>query len=302
MKEPPPQPDARFYAFGPYLLYVVERELFRSDTPVALPAKTFDTLLALVSRHGHLVDKDELLQRLWADTFVEEGSLVQQVSHLRKVLGKRPDGGPYVETVTKRGYRFVAPVEELQKEPRRTGGKRLALPSRLLVVLFPAVVGLTILLTMKVEDLTERLRAQPAAPRTGSVAVLPLQDMSQTAEHGQFADALTDALITELGKNGTLRVLSRQSVLRYKGAIMPLPEIAGELNADVIVHGTVQGYGSRIRVTVQVLDGRTDQHLWAESFEGGVSDQLRIQGEAARAVTHEVTAAFAPGANNRQQR
>lgn len=276
--------------------------MFRSGTPVALPAKTFDTLLALVSRHGHVADKDELLQRLWADTYVEEGSLVQQVSHLRKVLGNRPDGGPYVETVAKRGYRFVAPVEELQEEPRRTGAKRLALPSGRLIVLFSAVVGVTILLTMNVEDLREQLRAQPAAPRTRSVAVLPLQDISPTAQHLQFADGLTDALITELGKNGTLRVISRQSVLRYKGAIMPLPEIARELNADVIVHGTVQGYGSRIRVTVQVLDGRTDQHLWAERFEGGISDQLRIQGEAARAVTHEVTAFFGPEATNRRQR
>ena len=100
------------YYFGVYRVYVAERELFREGEPVALSPKMFDTLLLLLSRHGHVVDKQELMKSLWPDTYVEEDNLVQQVSHLRKTLGERPEGGPYIETLAKRGYRFAAPVEE----------------------------------------------------------------------------------------------------------------------------------------------------------------------------------------------
>ena len=116
MKEPIPKARKHFYSFGPFRLYVAERELFREAEPVALPPKALDTLFVLVSRHGHVVDKDELMKSLWPDTFVEEVNLSKQISELRRVLGHRPDGRPYIETIARRGYRFAIPVTESWEE------------------------------------------------------------------------------------------------------------------------------------------------------------------------------------------
>src|SRR5512135_1232491 len=110
MKAPNPKQEKQFYSFDAFRLYVAQRELFQADKEIFLTPKAWDTLFELVRHHGHIVDKTELMSALWPDTFVQEDSLVQQISHLRKALGERPDGGPYVETVAKRGYRFAAPV------------------------------------------------------------------------------------------------------------------------------------------------------------------------------------------------
>jgi DNA-binding winged helix-turn-helix (wHTH) protein len=112
VKEPIPARTKHFYSFGPFRLYAVERELFRRDEPVALPPKAVDTLLVLVRNRGHVVDKDELMKALWPDAFVEEANLGKQISQLRKELGETPDGKPYIETVSRRGYRFAATVTE----------------------------------------------------------------------------------------------------------------------------------------------------------------------------------------------
>jgi Tol biopolymer transport system component/DNA-binding winged helix-turn-helix (wHTH) protein len=121
LKEPIPKRTKHFYSFGPFRLYVAERELFRGTEPVALAPKAIDTLMVLLSRRGHVVEKDELMKELWPDTFVEEASLVQQISNLRKALGDRPDGRPYIETIARRGYRFAAPVtDSWEEEPAET--------------------------------------------------------------------------------------------------------------------------------------------------------------------------------------
>ncbi|MFX0145831.1 MAG: LpqB family beta-propeller domain-containing protein, partial [Candidatus Hodarchaeota archaeon] len=129
MKEPTPKQTKHFYSFGPFRLFLAERELFRGGEPVTLPPKTFDTLLLLLYRHGHVVDKDELMKTLWPETFVEEDSLVQQISHLRKALGKRPDGGPYIETIARRGYRFSADVTDSWEEEPAESELAVAGPS-----------------------------------------------------------------------------------------------------------------------------------------------------------------------------
>jgi eukaryotic-like serine/threonine-protein kinase len=116
VKEPAASLTKRFYSFGPFRLFVNERELFRGSEPVGLPPRALDALLVLVRRHGHVVDKDELMKALWPDTFVEETSLVKQISLLRKELGERPEGKPYIETIPRRGYRFAAVVTESWEE------------------------------------------------------------------------------------------------------------------------------------------------------------------------------------------
>lgn len=130
MKEPVPKGARHFYSFGPYRLYVAEREVFRAGEPVNLGPKAVDALLTLVSHHGHVVDKHDLMTALWPDTFVEEDSLVKQISHLRKVLGDGADGTPYIETVPTRGYRFSACVTESWEEEELTRGPALVEPDR----------------------------------------------------------------------------------------------------------------------------------------------------------------------------
>jgi TolB-like protein/DNA-binding winged helix-turn-helix (wHTH) protein len=294
MTEPLPKPAKHFYSFGTFRLYVVERELFRGGAPVALPPKTFDALLALVGRQGHVMEKDELMKALWPDTFVEEDNLVQQISHLRKVLGERPGGGPYVETVARRGYRFAAPVGESWEESEATGRRRVFVLSWTVAALLLAAIGAATLLTLNVAGLRDRLLPEPTAPRIASIAVLPLQNLSRDPEQEYFADGMTDALIMGLGKIGALRVISRQSIMRYKGSKRPLPEIAGELNVDAVVEGTVQRSGDRVRITAQLLHGRTDRHLWAESYERDFRDVLKLQSEVAQAITHEIKIAVTP--------
>jgi TolB-like protein len=124
--------------------------------------------------------------------------------------------------------------------------------------------------------------------------VLPLQNLSRDPEQEYFADGMTDALITDLGKIGALRVISRQSIMRYKGSKVPLPEIARELKVDAVVEGSVQRSGDRIRVTAQLLDGKTDRHLWAESYERDFRDVLKLQSEVAQAVAREIRITLTP--------
>jgi TolB-like protein len=135
-----------------------------------------------------------------------------------------------------------------------------------------------------------------ASARAGvSVAVLPFANISGDPRHEFFTDGMTDALITDLAKVRTLRVISRTSVLRYKGETKPLPEIARELGVSAVVEGSVARSGNRVRVTAQLIDAATDEHLWAESYDRDVKDVLALQDELAQSITREVLARVAPG-------
>jgi serine/threonine-protein kinase len=168
-------------------------------------------------------------------------------------------------------------------------------------ILTPTVLGIAALLALavtltalNVSGLRDRLMGLTAPPKVGSLAVLPLENLSHDPEQEYFADGMTEALITDIAKIRTLRVISRTSVMRYKGTKKPLSQIARELNVDVVVEGSVQRSGDRVRIDAQLIDARKDRNLWTESYQSDLSDVLALQGNVARAIAGEVRVQLTP--------
>ena len=296
------------FEFGPFRLNPTERLLLRGQTPVRLSPKVFDALVFLVENRGHLLEKDELLRKVWPDTFVEESNLAQHISILRKVLQEGDDGPRFIETVPKSGYRFIAEVRELcdadrddnslqdataepQNVPRvLEPGARESTPSRHNIrnVAF-AVLGLVLLLTASILILPRWRRSRSLAPEPIlSLAVLPLQNLSGDPAQEYFADGMTEALITDLAKIPGLKVISRTSMMQYKGSQKRLPKIAEELGVDGIVEGSVLRSGERVRITAQLVRAATDQHIWAESYERDLRDLVALQDEVSRNIAGQI--------------
>lgn len=263
----------RFYAFGPFRVDVAKRLLLRQREPVTLTPKAFEILLALVERRGEVVLSEDLMRSVWPHTVVEEGNLNRNVSTLRKVLGEAPSDHSYVVTVPRRGYRFVADVIESWEEDASVNRS-------------PALAG--------VGGVVNDRPAPANDARADSVAVLPFQNLSGDKQQEYFVDGLMEALLTDLAQVRALRVVSRTSAMRYKGTRKSLPEIARELSVDRVVEGSVIRSGDRVRITVQLIDAKTDHHVWANAYEGGLKDVLGLQSALARAVVREIRVALTP--------
>ena len=294
---------SHFYEFLGFRLDAVQRLLFRDGEVVPLAPKAFDTLLVLVESHGRILEKEALLKHVWPDTFVEEGSLTRNISVLRKVL---EEGGPrreVIENIPRRGYRFVAEVryvpagqEAVSNRDERLGTvapssasvdteKPQLSPSWRIPVLVAAL--LIAVITTPLVFNVHGWRDAIFGGGTGaiqSIAVLPLENLSDDPEQAYFADGMTDILIANLTEIGSLRVISRMSAMQFKGTKQPLREIAKQLGVDAVVTASVMKSGTRVRITAQLVDGSTDQHLWARSYERDLSDVLAMQGEVARAI------------------
>jgi len=294
-----------FYEFGPFLLDPVERLLLRNKQTIPLAPKAFDTLLLLVENSGHLLTKDELMKRLWPETFVEEVNLAQNISAIRRALDGKNGGGQYIETVPKGGYRFTAVTREVVWEPARMAPqdatpianatveavRRPWAMFRLAVMASATVLVITIALILIPRMLKFRAKGTPATPVAAairSIAVLPLVNLSSDPEQEYFSDGMTDELITDLARFGEVKVISHTSVERYKDTKRSLPEIARELGVDAVVEGRVMRSGDRVRITAQLIDARTDRHLWAESYERDLRDVLALQDEVARDIAAEI--------------
>jgi TolB-like protein/DNA-binding winged helix-turn-helix (wHTH) protein/Tfp pilus assembly protein PilF len=282
----------QLYVFGPFRFDEKEQLLLHDGKPVPLAPKLAETLLLLLQNAGHVVDKDNLIKGVWPDTFVEDGNLNKNVFLLRKALGQW-DGLEYIETVPKRGYRFIE-VERVVIEPTSGHNEDAATKSgplpprsgRLKVV--AGVLSLVLTLAGIGWLLWSDILHGRASSSIRSIAVLPLENLSGDAAQDYFADGMTDELITNLGQIASLRVISRTSSVRYKGAHKPLPQIANELDVDAVVEGAVLRSGDRIRITAQLIQARTDRHLWAESYEGNTRDILRLQGQIAVAIATQI--------------
>lgn len=242
--------DELVYEFGEFALEAAERRLRKGRQPIKLTPKAFHTLLLLVRHAGHVVSKEAILAEVWPDTFVEEGTLTQNVSVLRKALGQ----GTFIETVSKGGYRFVAPVKA--SRPAES--------------------------------------AAAAEPRHRSLAVLPLDDLSGDPGQAYFAEGMTEALIATLARIGSLRVTSRSTVARYRKERPPMPEIARALDVDLVLEGSVVRAGGRVRVTAQLIDPRRDAHLWTETYDRDLADVLALQTEIARTIARAIAVRLTP--------
>jgi len=296
-------PNARRLCFDVFELDVRAGELRKHGIRLRLQGQPLQVLSALLKRAGDVVTLEELRAEIWAaDTFVDfDHSLHNAIARLREVLGDSAERPRYIETLPRRGYRFIAPVEagdpsvasgDADSAPPAVlpGHLRLTKSHALLVTTAFAVLVISIALWLA------RTGSAPAsaAPRLNSIAVLPLDNLSGDPSQEFFADGMTDQLITDLAKVGSLRVISRTSVLQYKGTKKGLPEIARELHVDAIVEGSVIRSGRRVRVTAQLLQAPTDQHLWAETYDRDIGDVLKLQGEVANTIAQQVRAQLTP--------
>ena len=299
----------QLYEFGPFRLDPAEHTLLCNGRPIPLRPKVFDILLVLIENHGHLVEKEALMNSVWTEQFVEEGNINKNISMLRRALGEGDKGQQYIETVPKRGYRFVADVrkvngdepldsvteiagrsEEIREQTRPT----VRAAERLTRTWFPLLV-VTILLIAAVVYVGFIRTTRPAvSPTITSIAVLPFQNLSGDAAQEYFVDGMTDALIGDLAQIGALRVISRTSTMHYKGTNKSLPEIAKELNVDAVVEGTVQRSGDRVHVRAQLIHAASDSHLWAADYDRDFRDVLDLQSEVARTIAGEVRVKITP--------
>jgi TolB-like protein/DNA-binding winged helix-turn-helix (wHTH) protein/tetratricopeptide (TPR) repeat protein len=258
-------------------------ELRKDGTKVKLQQQPFRVLALLLEHPGEVVTRDELRRAIWPDTAFgsfDEG-LDATIYKLRTALGDSAERPRYVETLPRRGYRFIAPVD---------GGVAPASPpsKRKPLVLAGGLTALLALLVVSGGGLLARFRGRAPTVRIRSIAVLPLANLSGDPAQNYFADGMTEALITDLGRIPDLRVISHTSAMHYRGTQETLPEIARQLNVDAIVEGGVLREGNRLRITAQLVEASTDRHLWAESYERDLPDVLALQDEVARAVTDEI--------------
>ena len=295
-----PIPVQRLYRFGDFTLDAHTGELARNGNRTPLREQPLQLLLALLERPGELVSREELIGRLWEpNTFVDfDRGLNKAVNHLREALGDSAEHPQFIETLPRKGYRFVGQLAEESRSPepvpqpiqpaRSKHGLWIAVPVILALVVMALVANLGSLRTRIMSHL------HPGPPQISSIAVIPLESLSGDREQEYFADGLTDELITDLAKMGSTRVTSRASIIRYKGTKESIQEIGRELNADAIVEGTVTRSGNRVRITAQLIQVSTDMHLWAEAYEQNLGEALDLQRQVAADITHKVDLMIRP--------
>src|SRR4030088_347650 len=277
----------------------------------------------LLERPGELITRDELRNRLWqTDTFVDfDHGLNNAVMRLREVLGDSSDNPRFVETIPRRGYRFVAHVEEsLPAIPFR-----VATESRTSQIVMPAPAGESvspailpaasrplkghrieiailagliaaalIAVGLAARYFATRNTNGGGAKQSTSLVVLPLENLSGDQEQDYFADGMTDELIANLAKIRSLRVISRSTAMAYKHTRKPLSEIANELHVDAVVEGTVLRVDNRVRITAELVQVSTDHHLWAETYESQIGDVLALQNRVSSAIVNEIRISLSP--------
>jgi TolB-like protein/DNA-binding winged helix-turn-helix (wHTH) protein/Tfp pilus assembly protein PilF len=293
------QVPARSYVrFADFALDMTTGELRSNGNSTFLQEKPFQILTLLLERPGQLITRDELVKQLWADgTFVDfDQSLNKAVNRLREALGDSAEHPKFIETLPRRGYRFIAPVEPLvedspNRESRGTTRNPQRKAPRSTRVMIPAcalglIIGCWLVWRIAWRDHT--------AGMIRSIAVLPLENLSGDAAQDYFADGMTDELITNLGQIGSIRVISRTSIMQYKGVRKPMPQIARELDVDAVVEGTVLRSGEQVRITAQLIQARTDQHLWTNSYQGDIRDVLGLQSQVASAIASEILIKLTP--------
>jgi TolB-like protein/DNA-binding winged helix-turn-helix (wHTH) protein/Tfp pilus assembly protein PilF len=282
-------------------------ELSKQDLKVRLSDQPFQVLLLLLEHPGQVVTREQLQQRLWrADTFVDfETGLNTAVRKLREALGDSAEKPRFIETLPRRGYRLIAPTGTEGRGGPAADARPATIAART-KWLWAGGVAVVIVSASIPAVMTRRAPAEhgtTAVPaRIDSIAVLPLEDVSEDPAQGYFAEGMTDALITDLAQIRGLRVISRTSVMQYKKLHKGLPEIARELGVDAVVEGTVTHSGSSVRVTAQLIHAPTDRHLWARTYQRERRDVLALQAELAGAIAQAIRGKLQPDEQHRLAR
>jgi len=291
----------RMIRFGLFEVDLRARELRKNGIKIRLQEQPFQVLAILLQHAGDIVTREELRRELWpADTFVDfEHSLNAAVKRLRDALGDSAENPLFIETLARRGYRFNAQVDGRTAPP---SAHSPTAPSRVLRrfnVFGLSFLAVGILVAALIWAKNFRGRVARGDETITSIAVLPLENLSRDPDQDYFSDGMTDELIAQLSKIGMLRVISRTSVMRYKGTHKGLREIATELNVDGALEGTVMRSGNQVRIVVQLIDTHRDQHLWAESYERDLGDVLKLQADVAQAVAKQVRIQLTPAQDAR---
>ena len=280
-------------------------ELRKHGIKIRLQEQPFLILQTLLETPGQVVTREELQKKVWpGDTFVDfDHGLHAAVNRLRQALGDAADSPRFVETVARRGYRFIGHIQVSPSEtpmgipavPRAGDLPRKRVAAKwwagAVIGFLLAVAVAAVLVFFNVGGLQNWFFS---ARSFRSLAVLPLANLTEDAKQEYFADGMTEDLITQLSKLGDLKVISHTSVMRYKGTHKPLPQIARELNVDAVVEGAVQLSGDHVRITAQLVDGRSDQHIWADNYDRDLSDVLLLQSDVARDIAKQIDLSLTP--------
>ena len=274
-------------------------QLLRDGQPLRVQPQPLRVLQVLLEHAGQTVSRDALRERIWGDgTYVEfDEGLNYCIRQIRVALGDNAAKPAYVETLPKQGYRFLAAVVHangngaglaptVSASLHKTRRGRWMLVAAACIIAVVAAAGISL----------------ARKPHIASLAVLPLNNFSGDSGQDYYADGMTDELTTMLAKNSTLRIASRTSAMQYRNAHRPLPEIAKNLGVDGILEGSVARSGNRVHVTVQLIDGRRDAHIWAESFDRDWHDSAALSREVAQWVAKQLHSAVAPPAAARYVR
>ena len=312
-----PTDTKHLYQFGPFELNPAERLLFSQGRPVSVSPKAFDMLVALVERSGHLCQKEELMKALWPDSFVEEGNLSVTVSSLRKVLGDDRGHQRYIETVSKSGYRFAAPVHHViqESEPeacvpelanRQTTAVPLPWSARTplisgfrgpLIWRLTTLVALVVIATLFMDRIVRVKGGNTASPmgtrNVQSLAVLPFQTVGGKAGDEYVGIAMADALITKLGNTNKIVTRPTSAIQKYTGRQHDFRAAGVEQGVDAVLDGRIQRDGDRVRLTVQLTRVRDGMQLWADAFDETSTDVFTLEDEfsdrVARAICLKLT-------------
>jgi TolB-like protein/DNA-binding winged helix-turn-helix (wHTH) protein len=284
--------------FGLFELDLRTWQLTKNGIKIRLPQQSMQALSLLLERPGEIVTREQLRQHLWpSDVFVDfDHGLNKSIQKLRDALGDSAGSPRYIETIPRIGYRFIGPangsteIRVPRSDTNNPPPPNLALANQAGIarsrrahwLLIASLIGLGALTAGSL--VLWRLR--PSEPLQ-SLAVLPLDNLSGDSSQDYFADGMTDELITMLAKDSTLRIVSRTSVMQYRAARRPLPEIARALHADAIVEGSVSRSGDRIHMTLQLIRAHTDSHLWADSYERDAND-VALADEAAKDIAKQL--------------
>jgi TolB-like protein/DNA-binding winged helix-turn-helix (wHTH) protein/Tfp pilus assembly protein PilF len=306
MESLPPNSVVRF---GTYEVSLQSGEVRKAGLRIRVQQQPMKLLEILLEHPGEVVTREELRSRVWPnESFGDfDQALNIAIGKLRSALGDSAENPRFIETLPKRGYRFIADVSVLDadarpKRPESVAGDLPATepghplqgaglavaPKRRLWLTPGVIVALAFVLSLSILSVWQFRSRGPAPAGIRSLAVLPLENLSGDASQNYFADGMTDELITDLAQISALRVISRTSVMVYKGARKPLPQIARELNVDAVVEGTVLRSGDQVRITAQLIEASTDKHLWSQSYEGELRDTLALQNRVASAIADQI--------------
>jgi len=291
--------EETLYRFGPFCYDAEQRLLFHGEEAVPLAPKLEQTLRVLIERHGMVVEKAELMRAVWPDTAVEEIGLTRNISQLRKALGDEGEVFRYIETLPKRGYRFIGIV--VRGDPKKNhsaSGVSSSLRAAHLGKILIVAGAMALLCLLVYWQFYRPSRFLSAGERIANIAVVPFECLSPELDCGVFPHGLTDLLVANLSKIDSVHVLSPATVSRYQRARLSTAFMARILGLDLTLEGTIQRAGDRVRVTARLVDVHSAKLVWSDSYEYPVESLGEAQAQAASQIAAQVGARVAVRGRN----